>query len=102
MTTADELVDDLMSIAGAAMRPDKHLIQRRFRDALDRYVKDRYNPGHFLGAVLANNLLGALQHGDDAAVANLPHIVAYIYNELPGGCWGTPGRVGEWLAGGAE
>lgn len=94
---ADELVDDLMALAGASMQPDPYLIQSRFRDALVRYVRDRVRPGGFLTAVLSNDLFGAIQRGDSRALANLPHVVAYVYSELPAICWGTPGRVQEWL-----
>ncbi len=66
-------------------------------DSLDRYVNQRIPTGGFLEAVLSNNLREALGRADDENAAALRDIVAYIYNELPGACWGSPERVDAWL-----
>lgn len=79
-------------------RPDSTLIEPRFKDAIDLYVRRRQPTGGFLQNVLANDLAGAVALADTQALANLPHIMAYIYNDIPGTCWGDPERVRRWLA----
>lgn len=52
--------------------------------------------GGFLEAVLSNDLEEACARADYTNLWTLPAIVAYVYNELPGMCWGSPARVKEW------
>lgn len=80
------------------MMPDASLIEPRFREAIDRYVGDGIPPGQFLRAVLANDLLGAINRGDESALDNLPHIVDYIYTRVPFAAWGNRVAVREWIS----
>ena len=66
---------------------------------LNRYVEYRTDPGGFLEAVLANDLMSTLAHADESSRANLADIVGYVYNELPGYCWGSRREVKDWLVG---
>lgn len=79
------------------MRPDQRLIEPRFRESIDAYVATGRPTGGFLEAVLSNDLMEALGRADSGAIDNLPHIVAYVYNEAPSGCWGSRERVREWI-----
>lgn len=78
------------------MRPNPKLIETRFKEGLERWVQSACQPGHFLSAVLANDLKKAVMYGDDAALDNLVHIVSYIYNELPCNCWGSEQKMDNW------
>ena len=78
--------------------PDKRLIQSRFRESLERYIEHGYQPGGFLTAVLANDLKEAVGRADEEALQNIPHIVAYLYNDAPGMAWGSPELVKGWMA----
>lgn len=78
--------------------PDSDLIEPRFKKAIDRYVENGIPTGGFLKAVLENDLSGAITRADPKGLENLPHIVCYVYNEIPGSTWGTPNRVSIWLA----
>lgn len=78
-------------------RPDPTLIEPRFRESIDAYVSTGRPTGGFLEAVLSNDLMEALGRADSGAIDNLPHIVAYVYNEAPSGCWGSRERVREWI-----
>ncbi len=78
--------------------PNPQLIEPRFKAALDRYVEAMLPTGGFLKAVLENNLMETVHRADPGGLCNLPHIVSYVYNELPSGVWGTPERVEKWLA----
>jgi hypothetical protein len=70
--------------------------------SLQRYIEKRIQPGGFLTAVLSNDLLGACERADDDNLRILPAYMGYLYNEAPGGCWGSPDTVKEWLAGPEE
>ena len=52
--------------------------------------------GDFIGAVLRNDLKEAVGRADEEALDNLPHIVAYLYNDCPSDCWGSTARVADW------
>lgn len=52
--------------------------------------------GDFLRAVLSNDLLEAVGRADYYNIRTLPAIAAYVYNELPSPCHGTPTKVREW------
>ena len=64
---------------------------------LQLYINERINPGHFLTAVICNDLNGAFTRADSECMANMPAIVAYLYNEAPGTCWGSPEKMEKWL-----
>lgn len=65
--------------------------------ALDRYGKDHSPVGHFLTAVLENDLCQAVFRADDYNIQDILEIVRYVYNDLPGTCWGSPAAVKAWL-----
>jgi hypothetical protein len=62
------------------------------------WVGRAYDPGSFLAAVLRNDLVNAVCLADDENAAALKDIVLYVYNVLPGSCWGTPAKVDAWRA----
>jgi len=66
--------------------------------SLCAYIEEHRHVGHFLTAVLQNDLKEAVGRADDHNLANLPAYVGYLYNEAPSSCWGSPEKVKEWLA----
>lgn len=80
------------------MRPDAALCPERFVEAFERYVNQGCQPGGFLRAVMCNNLVDAFHRADEDAMVMLPHIVAYMYNKLPGDAWGSDQRIDAFLA----
>lgn len=74
------------------------MLPEHIKEAIDRYVSDHTPVGGFLTAVLSNNLSGALNKADDGNRLALFDIVKHCWNELPGGCWGSPKAVTAWLA----
>jgi hypothetical protein len=81
-------------------------IPRPVLHALQYYVAGGSGVGHFLSAVLTNDLFGVKAHADLESWANLRELIDYIYNHLPGPCWGSRKKMEEWqqqggIAGGA-
>lgn len=74
-----------------------HLISGRILDAINRYALLHERKGHFLTAVLGNNLREALARADGENYPVLLQIVSYCHNEIPGNCWGSPAKVKAWL-----
>ena len=65
-------------------------------ESLDAWAATGRPTGDFLHAVLCNDLTEACARADDTNLRTLPAIVAYVYKELPGMCWGSPERVKDW------
>jgi len=66
-------------------------------DGLRRYADDGIPPGGFLMAVLENNLMEAFGRADEQNTLDMVEIAAYVYNEIPSVCHGSPERVTAWL-----
>lgn len=73
------------------------MIPKHTQEALDRYVNQHIMPGSFLLAVLSNRLFDAVARADRENLAALKDICLYIYNELPGDCWGSSDIVYKWV-----
>jgi len=61
-----------------------------------RYINDGILPGHFLRAVIENNLFGAVSCADEQNLKNIPAYVGWFYNEAPSSCWGSAEAVTAW------
>jgi hypothetical protein len=68
-------------------------------DGLKRYVEDRIPPGDFLRAVLEDKLVESFGRADEFNRSAMFDICAYIYNEIPSLCHGSPEKVEKWLRG---
>lgn len=66
-------------------------------DALYRYIDNKIQPGHFLTAVICNDLVNAVSHADSKNYPELRNIVQYLYNHCPATCWGSDEKMQEWL-----
>ena len=69
----------------------------RMHNGLLLYIEHGIRPGHFLTAVLANDLRGAVERADDDNITLLPIYIRWLYNHAPGPCWGSPERVDAWI-----
>ena len=65
--------------------------------AIQRYIEQGISPGHFLTAVIDNNLSEAVARAADENLRNLPAFVAYFYNEAPSQCWGSREKRRAWM-----
>ena len=75
----------------------RFVIREEMIEALEGYVQNRLPVGCFLQAILENNLVEALGRADEQNLLNIPAYGAWLYNEAPGNCWGSPEIVKEWL-----
>ncbi len=67
------------------------------RESLTLYAEHRIEPGGFLTAVLANDLMEAVGRADADNLMLLSPICGFIYNELPSPCHGSREAVAAWL-----
>lgn len=66
--------------------------------SLHGYIEQHIPTGGFLEAVLSNNLKEACGRADDENLWLIPIICAWLYNQAPLNCWGSPERVQQWLS----
>mgnify|MGYP001579849334 CR=1 FL=1 len=72
------------------------LLPDDIRDALDDYAAHGHEHGGFVMACLRNEFVEAVCRADSGNLAVILDIARYIYNELPGPCWGSPAKVEAW------
>lgn len=73
------------------------LIPEHMHESIAAYILEGRRPGHFLRAVLENNLAEAVGRADGDNRDALAGWVLFLVNYAPGGCWRTPERVVEWI-----
>lgn len=78
-------------------RFDYSRIPPHMMESLRDYIDQGVPPGDFLLAVLTNNLSEACGRADDINIQLLPVYSAWLYNEAPAGCWGSPDQVLAWM-----
>jgi len=66
-------------------------------DGIRRYVDHGIMPGHFVTALLENNLKESVSRADIHTQALIPEYVMHLYNCEPAGCWGSPAKVQAWV-----
>ena len=79
------------------LNPDRP-IREDIKEALDAYANHGHSLGHFLTAVVENDLMEAMARADSYNRATLFQICSYIWNELPSSCHGSPEEVQAWYA----
>lgn len=70
--------------------------------AIRNYADHHHPLGHFLTAVMSNNLMESVARADEESLAALHPICIYVYNEIPSNCWGSPEKVAAWLKAGKK
>ena len=64
---------------------------------MQRYLEQGIMPGHFLTAVLKNNLFEAVMRADADNLKELPNIVKWIHWEIPSSSHGSDITVKAWI-----
>lgn len=70
----------------------------QLHDGLVLYLAHHIQPGHFLTAVLSNDLREAVNRADDTCQRRLVAIVRWLQCYAPHDAWGSAGTVNQWLA----
>lgn len=74
-----------------------YYIPERMMGAIRRYVDEGIEPGHFLTAIICNDLREAVGRADTENMSNLPAYVGYFYNVAPAGCYGSHENMKNWM-----
>jgi len=80
----------------ARAHPQYSKIPEVVLDGLYRFVEHGTPSGHFLTAVLVNDLFEAICRGDKESLVALPELVTFIHCEVPSICYKTRERVDRW------
>ena len=75
----------------------EHGIPDHMHGAIIRYYENGLEPGHFLTAVINNDLREACARADDFNKHKLFNYVLWFYNHGPSGSWGYPGAAERWI-----
>lgn len=76
---------------------DYSLIPKGTLEAIQYYIDHGLEPGHFVSAVLKNDLREAVGRADAYNIQVIPHIVSWLYNEAPSNCWGSEEAFIAWM-----
>lgn len=97
-------IEDLMAAIEAdeaieqANHNHRYNIPARTKDTIDNYVGKGWRPGHFVSAMLANDLKGAFGAADIINRHYMFEICSYIYNEIPCKSHGSYQAINDWIA----
>ena len=69
----------------------------RMTDAMRSYMEHGLQPGHFLTALLSNDLMECCRRADEDNGAALFRWCSWLYNEAPIGSFGSPEAVRLWM-----
>lgn len=84
------------TIIYSRLEPSFDSIPKNVMHSLENYVLYGYMPGHFLTAILSNNLHEAVSRADAQSAEALYAIARFVYMKLPAGCWGNMDKVNAW------
>lgn len=76
---------------------DYSRLPEHMRGGMRRYIENGIPPGSFQSAVLSNDLMGAYQKADDINTAAMRDYAMFLHNDAPGGCYGSPAHVEDWI-----
>jgi len=71
-------------------------IPSKMRSAAHAYVERGRIPGDFLQAALADSLTRAWGRADKENRAHMQEWVWWLYNDIPGECWGSKEAIKGW------
>lgn len=74
-----------------------HTIPLYMHKGIINYIEHHQLPGHFLQAIICNDLKQACERADSTNLFEIPTFVAFFYNEAPGVCYGSREKMAKWL-----
>ena len=75
---------------------DYDKLPEHLRESFRMWIEAGYYPGHFLQAILHNDLFEAVGRADQQNMPLIPLIVSWVYNEAPSNCWGSKDKTRAW------
>lgn len=78
------------------MNPNYKMLPVHMQEAMRLWIERGIEPGSFLMAVLCNDLREAVGRADHINVERLKDYVNFLYNEVPGACYGSPDKCRKW------
>jgi hypothetical protein len=73
------------------------VIPKYMWSGIDLYLEHGIKPGHFLSAVICNDMSTAVGYADDTNIRNLPAYSNFFYNYAPSTSWGSKEKMEKWM-----
>ena len=73
------------------------LLPEHIRIGMRLYIEEGVQPGHFLTAVICNDLKESFARADDTNRMRMFDVVRFMYNVAPGACWGSAKKMNNWI-----
>lgn len=87
---------DKLNYSDIAQRKLEVMVLSNLQGGIIRYINHGIDPGHFMSAVISNDLKESLNRADENSRKNLFDIVSWFYNYAPHDCWGSKERFNTW------
>lgn len=81
---------------------DYTLLPEHMRESVRLYIEQGIQPGDFLYSVLCNDLSGAFFRADSWNREAMYNWARFLWDEIPGACWGSADKVRAWIQQGGE
>ena len=78
------------------LHPEYCTIKRSTIESINNYIEHGWEPGSFVSAVLANNLMESMGCADLENRLTIFAICSYVHNEIPGLAHGSYERIEEY------
>jgi hypothetical protein len=75
---------------------DRCMIPEHMRPGILRWIEEGIKPGHFLYAIITNDLQETYARADDENIIRIHSYIMFFYNHTPVGCWGSKRNAEEW------
>lgn len=72
------------------------MVPEHLRGGVERYVREGIQPGHFLCAVIDNDLFEAVRRGGPESLAGLKSLVSWFDMFAPAPCYGSLEKRLDW------
>ena len=72
------------------------LIPQHMQDGLTLWVEKGVMTGHFMTAVMENDLMEAYGRADEQNQWSMRNWCVFLYSYAPRGCYGSRANVAEW------
>ena len=79
------------------LKMDEYGIPEYMQGGIIRYYENGLSPGHFLTAVINNDLKEACARADETNKYCLHKYVMWFYNQAPMGSWGHEDATRNWI-----